>query len=208
MVNRTAEEQHAKLCPKVPSSQPLVSYERSYGRNDDRCNRQKSSSLLVTESSCRRQVLPRDSSLSMQKNKNPTSPRLLHRKLDSERRARPPFPSAESDKSQRQSGERNDLDTVSARGKCRRKPLCPQEGGDGMPNGLNNRTKRLNLQGNDMSTRSDGSMSVASEFIEVISNDKSSEVNISNYQQATGTPSGRNPQKVVHNFLATIPFFL
>ncbi|RCV10854.1 hypothetical protein SEVIR_2G147900v4 [Setaria viridis] len=204
-VNRTAKEQHAKWSPRVPTSQPLVSYDRkSNGRNDDSSNKQKSSSLLVTESSSRRQQLPRDSSISLQKNKNSTSPRLLQRKLDSERRARPPVPSAESNKSQRQSGDRNNLDTVSPRSKFRRKPVRAQEGDDGMPNGLNNRTRSLNQQGNDMSTRSDGSMCVASEVdIEVISNDRSTEVNVSNFEQGNGTPSGRNTQKVKTSYDAS-----
>lgn len=202
MINITAKEQHAKFSQKVPTSQPLVSYDRrSYGRTDDSSNNQKSSSLLVTESSSRRQQLPRDSSISMQKNKNSTSPRLLQRKLDSERRARPPIPFAESNKIQRQSGDRNNSETVSPRSKFRRKLVRPQEGDDGMPNGLNNRTRSLNQHGNDMSTRSDGSISVASE-LDIISNDRSTEVNISNFEQGIGTPSGRNPQKVVKNFLA------
>lgn len=201
-INRTAKEQHAKFSQKVPTSQPLVSYDRrSYGRNDDSSNNQKSSSLLVTESSSRRQKLPRDSSISMQKNKNSTSPRLLQRKLDSERRARPPVPSAESNKIQRQSGDRNNSETVSPRSKFRRKLVRPQEGDDGMPNGLNNRTRSLSQHGNDMSTRSDGSINVASE-LDIISNDRCTEVNISNFEQGIGTPSGRNPQKVVKNFLA------
>ncbi|KAG2633779.1 hypothetical protein PVAP13_2NG295200 [Panicum virgatum] len=197
MINRTAKEQHAKWSPRVPTSQPLVSYDRkSNGRNEDSSNKQKSSSLLVTESSSRRQQLPRDSSINSQKNKKSTSPRLIQRKLDSEWRARPPISSAESNKSQRQSGDRNNLDTVSPRSKFRRKPVRAQEGNDGMPCGLNNRTRSLNQQGNDVSTRSDDSMCVASEVdIEVISNDRSTEVNVSNFEQGNGTPSGRNPQK-------------
>ncbi|EER98557.1 hypothetical protein BDA96_02G148200 [Sorghum bicolor] len=196
MINRTAKEQHAKFSQKVPTSQPLVSYDRrSYGRNDDSSNNQKSSSLLVTESSSRRQQLPRDGSISMQKNKNSTSPRLLQRKLDSERRARPPIPSAEYNKIQRQSGDRNNSETVSPRSKFRRKLVRPQEGDDGMPNGLNNRTRSLNQHGNDMSTKSNGNISVASE-LDIISNDRSAEVNVSNFEQGIGTPSGRNPQKV------------
>jgi len=208
-INRTAKEQHAKWSPRVPTSQPLVSYDRkSNGRNEDSSNKQKSSSLLVTESSSRRQQLPRDSSINLQKNKNSTSPRLLQRKLDSERKARPPIFSAESNKSQRQSGDRNNLDTVSPRSKFRRKPVCAQEGNDGMPCGLNNRTRSLNQQGNDVSTRSDDSMCVASEVdIEVISNDRSTEVNVSNIEQGNGTPSGRNPQKVV-GFSSNYAFFL
>ncbi|KAG2642126.1 hypothetical protein PVAP13_2KG262700 [Panicum virgatum] len=202
-INRTAKEQHAKWSPRVPTSQPLVSYDRkSNGRNEDSSNKQKSSSLLVTESSSRRQQLPRDSSINLQKNKNSTSPRLLQRKLNSERKARPPIFSAESNKSQRQSGDRNNLDTVSPRSKFRRKPVCAQEGNDGMPSGLNNRTRSLNQQGNDMSTRSDDSMCVEVD-IEVISNDRSTEVNVSNIEQGNGTPSGRNPQKVKTSYDAS-----
>ncbi|PUZ69780.1 hypothetical protein GQ55_2G138700 [Panicum hallii var. hallii] len=205
VINRTAKEQHAKWSPRVPTSQSLVSYDRkSNGKNEDSSNKQKSSSLLVTESSSRRQQLPRDSSTNLQKNKNSTSPRLLQRKLDSERRARPPISSAESNKSQRQSGDRNNLDTVSPRSKFRRKPVRAQEGNDGMPNGLNNRTGSLNQQDNDMSTRSDGNMCVASEVdIVVISRDRSTEVNVSNFEQGNGTPSGRNPQKVKTSYDAS-----
>ncbi|CAL5080336.1 unnamed protein product [Urochloa decumbens] len=204
-INRTSKEQHAKWSPRVPTSQSLVSYDRkSNGRNDDGSNKQKSTSLLVTESLSRRQQLTRDSSISLQKNKNSTSPRLQQRKLDSERRARPPIHSAEPNKSQRQSGDRNNLDSVSPRSKFRRKPVRAQEGDDGMPNGLNNRTKNLNQQGNDMSTRSDGSMYAASEVdIEVISNDRSTEANVSNFEQGNGTPSGRNPQKVKTSYDAS-----
>ncbi|KAF8675188.1 hypothetical protein HU200_047853 [Digitaria exilis] len=203
--NRIAKEQQAKWSPRVPTSQPLVSYDRkTNGRNDDSSNKQKSSSLLVTESSSRRQQLPRDSSISLQKNKNSTSPRLLQKKLDSERKVRPPIPSAESNKSQRQSGDRNNLDTVSPRSKLRRRPVRAQECDDGLPNRLNNRTRSLNQQGNDMSTRSDGSMCVASEVdIEVISNDRSTEVNVSNFEQGNGTPSGRNPQNVKTSYDAS-----
>ncbi|ONM20770.1 Protein LONGIFOLIA 2 [Zea mays] len=201
--NRTAKEQHAKFSSKVPTSQPLVSYDRrSYGRNDDSSNNQKSSSLLVTESSSRRQQLPRDSSISMKKNKHSTTPRLQQRKLGSERRARPPIPCAESNKSQNQSGDRNNAETVSPRSKFRRKLLCPQEGDDDMPSGLNNRTRSLNQHGNDMSTRSDGSITVASE-LDIISNDRSTEVDIPNFDQGIGTPSGRNPQRVETSYDAS-----
>lgn len=196
IINRTAKEQHVKFSQKVPTSQHLASYDRrSYGRNED------SSSLLVTESSSKRQQLPRDSSISRQKNRNSTSPRLLQRKLDSERRARPPIPAAESNKIQRQSGDRNNSETVSPRSKFRRKLVRTQEGDDGVSSGLNNRTRSLNQHGNDMSTMSDGSISVASE-LDIINNNRSTEVNITNLEQGIGTPSGRNPQKVVQNFLA------
>jgi len=84
--------------------------------------------------------------------------------------------------------------------------VCAQEGNDGMPSGLNNRTRSLNQQGNDMSTRSDDSMCVEVD-IEVISNDRSTEVNVSNIEQGNGTPSGRNPQKVV-GFCSNYAFFL
>lgn len=189
--NRTAKEQQANWSPRVPTSQPLVSYDRkTNGRNEDSSNKQKSSSLLVTESASRRQQLPRASSISLQKNKNSTSPRLLQRKLDSERKARPPIPSAESNKSQWQYGDRNNLDTVSPRSKFRRRPVRAQECDDGMPNGLNNRTRSLHQQGNDMSTTPEVDT-------EVISNDRSIEVNVSNFEQGNGTPSGRNPQNVV-----------
>ncbi|XP_062193654.1 protein LONGIFOLIA 2-like [Phragmites australis] len=202
MINRTAKEQHAKSSPRVRTPQPLASYNRrSNGRNEDSSSKQKSSSLLVTESSSRRQQLPRDNS--MQKHKNSTSPGLLQKKIDAERRARPPVPSAEFNKNQRQSADRNHLDSGSTRSKIRRKPVHAQ-GDDGMHSGLNSRTRSMNQQGNDMPTRSDDSMGVASELdIEVTSTDRSAEVNISNFQQGIGTPSGRTPQKVKTSYDAS-----
>lgn len=187
-MTRTAKEQHARSSPSEPTSQPLISYDRrSNGRNDDLRNKQKSSSLRVTESSSRRQLL----------NKNSTTPRLQQRKLDSEHRSRPPIPSAESNKSQRQSVDRNNLDTVSPRCKFRRKPACAQECDDVISYGSNNRIRSLNPQGNDIPTMSDCRMSVASELdTEVISSSRSTEVSI-------GTPSVTNPQKVKTSYGAS-----
>ncbi|KAK3132537.1 hypothetical protein QOZ80_6AG0524070 [Eleusine coracana subsp. coracana] len=188
LINSTAKEQYAKSSPRVPTTQSLPSYDRrSNGRNEDSSSKQ----------------LPRDNSIALQKNRSSTSPRLLQKKLDSERRARPPVPSPESNKSQRRA-DRNNLDTVSPRSKFRRKPVHAQEGDIGIHNGCSNRTRSLNYQGNDMSTRSDGSMSVASELdLEVTSTDKSAEVGVSDFQQEIGTPSGRNPQKVKTSYDAS-----
>jgi hypothetical protein len=201
MINRTSKEQHAKSSPRVPTTKSHASYDRrSNGRNDDSSNKHKPSSLLATDSSSRGQQLPRDRSIGLQKNKSSTSPRLQQKKLDSEQRARPPIPSAEYNKSQRRA-DRNNLDTVSPQSKFRRKPMHALEGVDSMHNGSNNMTRSLHYQGNDTSTRSDGSMTLASELdLEVTSTGKSAELDISNFQQGIWTPSGRNPQKVVKYF--------
>lgn len=197
-INRAAMEQHPKSSPRVPAPQPLASSDRrANGRNEEISSKQKSSSQLMTESSSRKQQLPRDNKGSLLKHKISTSPRLQQKKLDVERRARPPIPSPESNRNQRQSADRSHLVTVSPRSKVRRKPAQAQEGEDCHQNGVSSRTRSLNQQGNDMSARSDGSMSVASELdIEVTSADRSAEVNISSFQQGNQTPSGRNPQKV------------
>ncbi|KAL6596936.1 hypothetical protein ACP70R_047070 [Stipagrostis hirtigluma subsp. patula] len=201
MINRTAKEQQAKSSPRV-STQPLASYDRR--SNEDSNSRHRSSSLFVTESSSRRQQSPIVNSISVQKNKNSTSPRLLQKKLDAERRARPPTPCAEPKRNRRQSADRNNSDTVSPRSKFRRKPVQPQEGDDGLQIGLSGRTRSLNQQGSDMSTRSDCSMNATSELdVEVTSTDSSAEGNLSNFQQGIGTPSGRNPQKVKTSYDAS-----
>uniref|UniRef100_A0ACD5UA28 Uncharacterized protein n=1 Tax=Avena sativa TaxID=4498 RepID=A0ACD5UA28_AVESA len=189
-INRAAIEQHPKSSPRVPSSQPLISPDgRANGRNEVVNRRQKSSAQLMTQSSSRKQQSP-----SFLKNKNSTSTRLPQKKLDMERRARPPIPSIESNKNQRQSADRSHLDTVSPRSKVRRKLA---QGEDGHQNGAKNRTRSPNLPGDDMSTRSDGSMSVVSDLdTEVTSADRSAEVNASSFQRGNQTPTGRNPQKV------------
>uniref|UniRef100_A0ACD5UNB0 Uncharacterized protein n=1 Tax=Avena sativa TaxID=4498 RepID=A0ACD5UNB0_AVESA len=194
-INRAAIEQHPKSSPRVPSSQPLVSPDgRANGRNEVVTRRQKSSAQLMTQSSSRKQQSPRDNNGSFLKNKNSTSTRLPQKKLDVERRARPPIPSIESNKNQRQSADRSHLDTVSPRSKVRRKLA---QGEDGHQNGAKSRTRSPNLPGDDMSTRSDGSMSVVSELdTEVTSADRSAEVNASSFQRGNQTPTGRNPQKV------------
>ncbi|KAL6875752.1 hypothetical protein ACP4OV_013265 [Aristida adscensionis] len=202
VINWSAKEQHAKSSPRMPTPQPLASYDRrSNGRSEDSNSRQRSSSL--TDSSSIRQPMPRDNSISLRKNKNSTSPRLLQKKLDAERRTRPPT-SADSIKHQRQSADRNNLDTVSPRSKFRRKPVQAQEGDDAMQIGLSGRTRSLNQHGNDVSTRSNGSINVASELDMVVTcTDSSAEVNTSSFQQGIGTPPGRNPQKVKTSYDAS-----
>ncbi|VAH30966.1 unnamed protein product [Triticum turgidum subsp. durum] len=192
-INRAAVEQRLKSSPAAPASQPLASDRRPNGRNEVMSRKQKSSSQLMTESSSRRQQLPRDNN-GMLKHKNSTSPRLPQKKLDMERRSRLPVPSPEANKNQRQSVDKSHLDTVSPRSKVRRKLA---QGEDGHQNVAKSRTRSLNQQGDDMSLMSDGSMSVVSELdIEVTSADRSAEVNASSFQQGNQTPLGRNPQKV------------
>uniref|UniRef100_A0A0D9WUP2 DUF4378 domain-containing protein n=1 Tax=Leersia perrieri TaxID=77586 RepID=A0A0D9WUP2_9ORYZ len=197
-VIRASLEQHPRSSPKVPAPQPIGSFDkRENGKNEEISRKQKSTSQMMTESSARRQQLQRDNNGSLLKHKNSTSPRVVQKKHDSERRARPPIPTPDSNKNQKQSAERSHLDSVSPRSKFRRKPAQSQQGEDGHQNGVGSRTRSLNQQGNDMSTRSDGSISVASELdVEVSSADRSAEINISSSQQGTQTPSGRNPQKV------------
>ncbi|KAL5197039.1 hypothetical protein ABZP36_000551 [Zizania latifolia] len=191
----TALEQHPRFSPRVPAPQPLGSFDkRANGRNEEISRKQKSNSQLITESSARRQQLQRHNNGSL-KNKNSTSPRVLHKKHDVDRRARPPTP-PDPNNNQRQSGERSHLDTLSPRSKVRRKPAQAQQGEDGHQNGVSSRTGNQNQQGNDMSARS-GSVSVVSELdVEVTSADRSAEANILSSQQGTETPSGKNPQKV------------
>ncbi|KAE8819062.1 protein LONGIFOLIA 1 [Hordeum vulgare] len=192
-ISRATVEQRLKSSPTVPASQPLASDGRPNGRNEVTSRKQKSSSQLMTESSSRRQQLPRDNN-GMLKHKNSTSPRLPQKKLDMERRSRLPIPSPESNKNQRQSADKSHLDTISPRSKVRRKLA---QGEDGHQNVAKSRTRSLNQQGDDMSLRSDGSMSVVSELdIEVTSADRSAEVDASSFQQGNQTPPGRNPQKV------------
>lgn len=193
--NRAAIEQHPKSSPRVLVSQSLASSDRKpNGRKEVIGKKQKSSSQLMTESSSRRQQLPREHNESLLKHKNSTSPKLPQKKLDVERRGRPPTPSVESSKNQRQSADRSHLDTVSPRTKVRRNLT---QGEDGHQNGTKNRTRSLKRHGDDVSTRSDGSMSVVSELdIEVTSADRSAEANVSSFQPGNQTPPGRNPQKV------------
>jgi hypothetical protein len=204
-VNRAAIEQHPKYSPRVPASQPLVSSDgKANGRNEVVTRRHKSSAQLMTESSSRKQQLPKDNNGSFLKHKNSTSTRSPQKKLDMERRARPPIPSIESNKNQRQSVDRSHLDTVSPRSKVRRKLA---QGEDGHQNGAKSRTRRLNHPGDDMSTRSDGSISVVSELdVEVTSADRSAVVNPLSFQRGNETPPGRNPQKVVSRLFFQIVF--
>jgi hypothetical protein len=98
------------------------------------------------------------------------------------------------------------LDTVSPRSKIRRKLA---QGEDGHQNGAKSRARSLNQPGDDMSTKSEGSMSVISELdIEVTSADRSAEANALSFQRGNQTPPGRNPQKVVsHSFFQIVFLF-
>ncbi|XP_073005037.1 protein LONGIFOLIA 2-like [Typha latifolia] len=189
-INSTmAKDQTRKGSPRVPASRLLPVAEDKSNKRREENGRQKSRSQAV-ERSPRPQQLLRENSGSLVHNPKSTSPRLQQRKHDVDRRSRPPIPHSESNKTQRQSANRNHSDSSSPRRKINRKPAQAQQTDD-QSSDVSGGTRSLSYQGDEMSLRSDSNISLASqEDMEVTSADKSAEMNISFFQQGSQSPSG------------------
>ncbi|OAY72507.1 Protein LONGIFOLIA 2 [Ananas comosus] len=168
-----------KVSPRVFPPHPASSTDKKcIGKNEE--NGSQNYRLKRMPTSSRQQQSPRENNGNLEKYPSSTSPRLQQKKLDAGRRSRSPIPSSESNKSQKQSSNRNTTDSVSPRNKLRRRPAQAQECDD----------DQLSETSGTRSLRSDSNISLASQVdVEVTSADKSKEMNISFVQQGSRSPS-------------------
>ena len=113
-------------------------------------------------------------------NSSSTSPRLQQKKLDMEKRLKPPIPNSNSTKSSKQHARRNYMDSTSPRNRPSRKP-AQTEKNDEMLSDVS-----TGHNGDEISLRSDSTISMASSKVDVdvTSTDKSEDVkNISSSQR-------------------------
>ncbi|KAL5544638.1 hypothetical protein UlMin_008422 [Ulmus minor] len=160
-----------------------------YSRSDSALNsvdkRASSRNARSANSMSRSQQLPVESSTtSSAKSSGSVSPRLQQKKLEMERRSRPPTPPSNSNKSRRQTN-RHQTDSGSPGGKARLRPSTSQQSDDQLSE-ISNDSRAWSCQGDDASVNSDSNMLLDSKIdIEVTSAPQSSELNASIEKRTT-----------------------
>lgn len=114
-------------------------------------------SMRSTQSSSRSQQLPReDATANSAKSSGSVSPRLQQRKLEMEKRSRPPTPPSDSNRPRRQSN-RQPMDSVSPGAKARLK--CPNsQQSDDQLSEISNESRTLSCQGDEIFVQSDSNI--------------------------------------------------
>ncbi|GAB4860888.1 hypothetical protein Ancab_036049 [Ancistrocladus abbreviatus] len=129
---------------------PKDSYQERVASSTDR--KVSSRNVRVAQTSTSPQSLAKDNNTGSMKNTGSTSPRLQQKKLELDRKSRPPTPPSDSNKSRRQSN-RPSSESSSPGGRCRPKSLNLQQN-DGQLSKRSNKSRDLNCQGDDISVQS------------------------------------------------------
>uniref|UniRef100_A0A5B6ZH62 DUF4378 domain-containing protein n=1 Tax=Davidia involucrata TaxID=16924 RepID=A0A5B6ZH62_DAVIN len=132
--------------------------------------------LKSTRTLTRPQQLPKENTTSSLKSSGSVSPRLQQKKLELEKRSRPPTPPSDSSKSRRQSNKQQP-ESGSPGGKRRPKSSNLQKS-DNQLSEISSETRNLSYQEDDLSPQSDSHIILDSKIdIEVTSSDRSAEIN-------------------------------
>ncbi|KAJ4812564.1 LONGIFOLIA protein [Rhynchospora pubera] len=94
-------------------------------------------------------------------NSSSTSPRLQQKKLEMEKRSKPPIPNSNSNKSSKQHASRNSMDSTSPRNRLRRKPAQTEKSDEFLSD------VSTDHNADEVSLRSDSTISMASSKIDV-----------------------------------------
>ncbi|XP_068657235.1 protein LONGIFOLIA 2-like [Aristolochia californica] len=130
----------------------------------------------LSQSPSRTQQLPKEN-IEKNSGSGSSSPRLQNRKLELDKRSRPPVPTSDSTKPRRQPS-RQQLELGSPGGRTRPKPINDDQSSE-----MSSETRNISHGGDEISVRSDSNASLASQFdIEVTSADHSTEI-ISGFKQ-------------------------
>ncbi|KAF5181351.1 Longifolia-like protein [Thalictrum thalictroides] len=176
--NRMGKDLTPKLSPREFAKQPL-------GSTDKKANNRN---LRSTNSPARSQQLPRDNMVNLGRNSGSVSPRLQQKKLDLEKRSRPPTPVSDLSKP-RKISLRQQTDSSSPGG--RRRSMSPNlQHSDDQMSEVSGDTRNMSHPGDEISLRSDSNISSASQIdIEVTSADRSGDVNNAFFHQGSRIPS-------------------
>ncbi|XP_021893228.1 protein LONGIFOLIA 1 isoform X1 [Carica papaya] len=135
-----------------------------------------SRSIRSSQSSTKPQQLSKESAATSVKNSGSTSPRLQQKKLELDKRSRPPTPPSDSSKPRRQSN-RHLTESSSPGGKLRSKSRDLQRSDDQLSQ-ISNESRSSSYQGDDASLHSDSSTVLEPKVdTEVASTEQSVEVN-------------------------------
>ncbi|PIA63147.1 hypothetical protein AQUCO_00200876v1 [Aquilegia coerulea] len=194
--NRMAKDLTPKLSPRESAKQPL-------GSTDKKANNRN---LRSTNSPARSQQLPRDNMVNLGRSSGSVSPRLQQKKLDLEKRSRPPTPASDLSKP-RKISLRQQTDSSSPGG--RRRPRSPNlQHSDDQMSEVSGDSRNMSHLGDEISLRSDSNISSASQIdIEVTSADRSGDINNVFFHQGSRSPSGKVVTNVISNLKRTVSFF-
>ncbi|KAF8389921.1 hypothetical protein HHK36_024440 [Tetracentron sinense] len=168
LVNQTAQDVTPKNNHRDTANRALSSMDKKINRR----------TLVSTQTSTRPQNFPRENTTST----GSVSPRLRHKKLELEKRSRPPIPSSDSSNPRRQSC-RQPTESGSPGGKCRPKSPILQQSDDQLSE-ISSETRNLSHQGDAISVCSESSISLASQTdTEFTSADQTAESNDIFFQQ-------------------------
>lgn len=194
VIVNTRKESNPKVGPREPiASAPGFMDKKVNGKNED--NTSQKPRTRLTQTSFRPQPLTRENTGgSSTKNSGSLSPRLQQKKVELEKRSRPPIPTSDSSKPRRQP-LRQQTEPSSPGRRFRLKSAHAQQNDD-QSSEISSETMNLSHNGDEISVHSDGNISLVSQVdIEVMSTDMSAEMNCSFFQPSSQSPS----QKVANN---------
>ncbi|XP_059441169.1 protein LONGIFOLIA 1 [Corylus avellana] len=178
---------------------------KNSGRNSSVSSTDKKASgrnMRSMQSSFRSQLSPKENTTSSEKITGSVSPRLQQKKLELEKRSRPPTPPSDSNKPRRQSN-RHLKDSGSLGEKVRAKSSNLQLSDDQLSE-QSYESRSLSCQGDDISVHSDGNIVLDSKIdIEVNSTEQSIEINGSqspSMKPVKYLPSGSMQKKSTSRF--------
>ncbi|KAF9624554.1 hypothetical protein IFM89_011728 [Coptis chinensis] len=182
--NRMAKDLPYKLNPREPAKLPLNSTDRKASTRN----------LRSTNSPARSSQLPRENMVNLGRSSGSVSPRLQQKKLDLEKRSRPPTPTSDLTKP-RKSSLRQPMDSGSPNGRRRPRSLRLQQSDDQMSE-ASGETRNRSYQGDEISVQSDSNISLASQIDEeVTSADRSGHVSNCFFNHGSRSPS----RKITNN---------
>lgn len=180
---------HKDQTPKAyreTTCQPPLSEDKKFRKEE---NGTQKNCMRMSQVSPRLQGAPREDNGSSVKASNSLSPRLQLKKPEMEKRSRPPLPSSPSNMPPKQPANRYSSESVSPRGRLRRKPAQAQQNNDQLID-TSSETRSPNDQYDKISLKPDGNISLRSQAdTEVIRSNHSDDHCI--FRQGNQSPSGR-----------------
>ncbi|CAL9157684.1 unnamed protein product [Musa hybrid cultivar] len=179
------KDQTPKACRET-ACQPPLSEDKKFRKEE---NGTQKNCMRMSQVSPRLQGALREDIGSPVKASNSLSPRLQLKKSEMEKRSRPPLPSSPSNMPPKQPANRYSSESVSPRGRLRRKPAQAQQNNDQL-NDTSSETRSRNDQYDKISLKPDGHISLISQAdMEEITSNHSNDPCI--FRQGNQSPSGR-----------------
>ncbi|URD94669.1 hypothetical protein MUK42_30430 [Musa troglodytarum] len=188
-VSVTLQKDQTPKAYRETTCQPPLSEDKKFRKEE---NGTQKNCMRMSQVSPRLKGAPREDNGSSVKASNSLSPRLQLKKLEMEKRSRPPLPSSPSNMPPKQPTNRYSSESVSPRGRLRRKPAQAQQNNDQLSD-TSSGTRSPNDQYDKISLKPDGNNSMISQAaMEVVRSNHSDDPCI--FRQGNQSPSGRSPR--------------